>query len=282
MATTENITVFATDRETRQWVEGFVPARMVVSRASSRRISQCQNLFVLTRATRMESTVEAISELRERMRVLFVYADVKPEWIPETLYRSKFRALRNLIVHFSDDPVVGRVLRAWNMNSQNKLIADAAVVGDVLEVRSCGMERFEVSFSAIPTLAEIPEDKRSAFEIDHDGGRISWPEADVDLGLDSLVRATSPEARDRADQDAMLRGARLGEAICQVREDSSLTQSQIPGLSERQLRRIEHGQSRPRLSTLEVLAKAHRTSLSEYLDQVARAASALPKAKVAR
>jgi len=80
----------------------------------------------------------------------------------------------------------------------------------------------------------------------------------------------------------MLRDARLGEAISLVREGSSLTQSQISGISERQLRRSEHGQSRPRLSTLEVLAKAHRTSLSEYLDHVARVASTLPMPKVAR
>ena len=282
MATTEEIVVFATDRETRQWVEGLVPSRMVSSSASSRRVSQCKNLFVLTRATQMESTVQAISDLREQMRVLFVYADVKLEWIPETLYRSKFRALRNLIVHASGDPVVGRVLRAWNMSAQDTLIADAAVVGDVLEVRSCAMERFKVPFDAIPALSKIPEEKRSAFEIDYDGGHIGWPEANVDLGLDSLVRATSPEARDRADRKTMLRDARLGEAVCQVREDRSLTQSQIPGLSERQMRRIEHGQSRPRLSTLELLAKAHRTSLSEYLDQLAQIASALPMPKVAR
>ncbi len=281
-ATAQDITVFAADRETRRWVEGFVPPGLVVSRVSSRRVLQCRHLFVLTRATRMESTVETISELRERVRVFFVYADVKPEWIPETLYRSKFRALRILIVHSSDDPVVGRVLRAWNMNAQDKLIADAAVVGDALEVRSCAMERFKVPFDAIPALARIPVDERSAFEIDHDGGRISWPDADVDLGLDSLVRATCPEARDQADRDATLRDARLGAAISQLREARALTQSQIPGLSERQVRRIEHGESRPRISTLEMLARAHRTSLRKYLDQVARIASTLPMPKVAR
>ena len=74
---------------------------------------------------------------------------------------------------------------------------------------------------------------------------------------------------------APLRDTRLGTAIARVREDHSLTQSRIDGLSERQVRRIEKGHSRPRLSTLDLLAKAHKVSLAAYLAQLAKVASSL-------
>jgi hypothetical protein len=271
MREAEEITVLVADRETRIWAEEFVSRASVVSRPTAKRFSECRNLFVLTRASQLGSALDSIRDVRDRMRVLFMYADVSPEWISETLYKSKFRSLRNLIVHAHKDPVVGRVLRAWKANAQDRLIADAAVVGETLEVRSCAMDRFAVPFSAIPALAKIPVGDRASFEIEDDGVRISWPTYDVDLDLDSIVCAVDSAARARLEEDSLLHDHRLGSAIAHVRRQHALTQSQIPGVSERQLRRVEKGLSRPRLSTLELLASAHNETLPDYLDAVARA-----------
>lgn len=273
MSEGEKTAVLASDPQTRCWAEQFVPRSHVVSTPTARRAVQCKRLFVLARATRMASTVPAITCLRDRMRVLFMYAEVRPEWIPEILFQSKLRSLRNVVVHFEGDPVVGRVLRAWNTNAQDELIADATVVGDRLELRSCAMNRLNIPFDAIPVLSRIARESRPDFEIDHDGVRITWPGYDVDLGLDALAAAVDPQADARMKEQALLRDRRLGAAIAEVRDRRGLTQSQIPGVTERQIRRIEKGESRPRIATLELLAEAHRLSLSEYLDEIARAAT---------
>ncbi len=48
---------------------------------------------------------------------------------------------------------------------QEQLIAEAMVIGDRLLVFSCGMEKFEVSFSSLPALKRIPINERSNFTI---------------------------------------------------------------------------------------------------------------------
>jgi transcriptional regulator with XRE-family HTH domain len=68
--------------------------------------------------------------------------------------------------------------------------------------------------------------------------------------------------------DRTTRDARFGAAIASVRKRHRLNQSEIPGVSERQIRRIEQG-SRPRVRTLEIMAKAHGLSLDAYLSEVA-------------
>jgi transcriptional regulator with XRE-family HTH domain len=53
-----------------------------------------------------------------------------------------------------------------------------------------------------------------------------------------------------------------------LRQQYQLKQSDIAGLSERQVRRIESGEG-TKVATLELLAKAQGMELSTYLDAVA-------------
>lgn len=53
-----------------------------------------------------------------------------------------------------------------------------------------------------------------------------------------------------------------------MRRDHGLKQSDVDGISERQLRRIEQTGD-VSVSVLEKLATAHRMSLARYLDQLA-------------
>ena len=55
------------------------------------------------------------------------------------------------------------------------------------------------------------------------------------------------------------------------RHDHGLRQSDIPGLSERQVRRYEHGARVP-LASLKLLAQAHGMELNGYLDELAKRA----------
>ena len=265
------ITVLVLDEEAKAFVYEAVPRSAVVSRLTEERLKRSRDFFVLVSASGIAGCSSVIRELKDRLRVLFIRADVRPQWISETLYRSGIRALRNVVVY--DEPsVVRRVLGAWTAKAPDRLIAAAAAVGDTLEVVSCSLERFQVPFSAIPALAEMPEPDRENFEIDPDGTRISWPKHEVDLDLDSIRYAVDPAWRERTDRSMKLRDQRFGEAVARVRERFGLTQEMIPGISERQVRRIEKEGCRPRLKTLRLLARAHDLGLSEYLDEVGQEA----------
>ena len=65
--------------------------------------------------------------------------------------------------------------------------------------------------------------------------------------------------------------AAAGGAIAAVRRLARLRQADIPGLSERQVRRIEGGEGTT-LSALKRLAAAHGADLNTYIERVAEAA----------
>jgi transcriptional regulator with XRE-family HTH domain len=54
-----------------------------------------------------------------------------------------------------------------------------------------------------------------------------------------------------------------------VREEHGLRQGDIPGLSERQVRRLEQGHAFPQAKTVEKLAAAHGLSVADYLKELA-------------
>ncbi|MFM7577941.1 MAG: helix-turn-helix domain-containing protein, partial [Microcystaceae cyanobacterium] len=60
----------------------------------------------------------------------------------------------------------------------------------------------------------------------------------------------------------------FGKAIAQLRKKHHLKQSDIKGLSERQVSRIEQGGT-TRVETLQLFAQAHHMNLNDYLNAVA-------------
>ena len=74
---------------------------------------------------------------------------------------------------------------------------------------------------------------------------------------------------------AQLRSAgfneRYGAAIRRVREVSGIVQSKVDGLTDRQLRRIEQGESRATTAAISAPAKAHGLDPSAYVDRLTKA-----------
>ena len=60
-----------------------------------------------------------------------------------------------------------------------------------------------------------------------------------------------------------------GDAIRRLRAQHELRQSDVEGLDERHVRRIEKGESPATQSALAKLAESHGMSLGDYLDAVA-------------
>jgi transcriptional regulator with XRE-family HTH domain len=227
------------------------------------------NLFVLVSAINLPevSTLVSHANRRNQLRALFIREDKNTSWLPHFLERAGIRILRNTLVH-TDDTIPRRVLSAWSIAEQNKLIADATVSDDRLFVISCALKRFEVPFERFAALRDMPNAERSDFTIQPDGAYIHWPRPDVHLDLEAIRVAIDPGMRRRATRIKAHHDERYGQAIAMVRQKHGLKQSDIEGLSERQVRRIEKGEGTT-VQALERLAQAHGISLQDYLTQLA-------------
>jgi len=88
--------------------------------------------------------------------------------------------------------------------------------------------------------------------------------------LDSLRYVTNPAFKKKADQERLIRNKSFGKTVAALREKAGLNQSEIRGLSDRQVRRIEKGTNYPSHNSLNLLATAHDRSIEEYLNAVAQ------------
>ena len=257
---------------------GRVPVGFPVLRSKSLRTARrYRHLFVLCSALHLPEIAKFVSEMNRehRLRALFVRTDVDSAWLPRVLERAGLRSFRNMLVH-SNSLVPNRVLAAWQRNAQAELIADAMVADDRLILVSCEPKTYEVRFDQMPALKKIAPQQRPNFEIAEDGSFIWWPSADIHLDLDALRTITDPSWRKRAKRIRRTHGREYGIAIAALRKDHGLRQTDIPGVSERQLRRIEESGA-VSVHTMEQLAKAHRMPLAQYLDALAHKLRPLPR-----
>ena len=150
-------------------------------------------------------------------------------------------------------------------------VFDAKIEGDILRVVSPDFRRLEVPVSRIPNLESANRATLEDFKIDSDGSYIFWPKLDVHLGWEQLEQIVNPESALKARQKAHVFNVRYGNAIRRVREEAGIAYLDITGISEKQLRRIEKGDSRLTTNAAEALAAAHKLSPNEYLNKVAKA-----------
>jgi hypothetical protein len=244
-------------------------------------IRKARDVFVLASATKLAIVSPFIREANaaHHLRALLLRADVDCAWILPMLERANLRSPRNTLVHSSPD-VPRRVLRAWQHRAQHQLIADATVVGDRLFVRSCSLEPFEIRFCDLPALARLSEEERAHFSIDEDGSYLHWTGGDLHVGLDMIRYGVDEDFRIKTNLRRLAAEARFGGAVKTLRTAEGLRQSDIPGLSAKQVSRIEAGQGTPRVKTIQKLAHAIGASPQAYLDRVAEELSGeLPAAR---
>lgn len=236
-----------------------------------------QHIFVLCSALHLREASKFVSEINRehRLQALFVRSDVDAALLPQMLDRAGLRFVRNIIVH-SNSSLPRRVMTAWLRNSQAELIASATVAGDRLILMSCEPRTYEIRFDQLPSLKCIAPPQRRDFRVAEDGSFIWWPAPDVHLDLDAVRAVIDPSRRKKAEHFRREYGRQYGAAIAAVRKDHGLRQTDIPGLSERQLRRIEESGA-VSVRAIEYLAKAHGMSTTDYLDALARTLSPTPR-----
>jgi hypothetical protein len=178
--------------------------------------------------------------------------------------------------HAEEEPYIARdvetarrIVLARQSKAEKELIASASIEDGKLVVWSCEPARFEVPVSEIAPLAKLPPDVLLRFEVSSSGSRIHWLDADVDINLDTIREYADPQLRRRHEDLARKEASRYADAIRVFREERGLKQTAIPGLTDRQVRRLEEGTTVPHLDTLKKLAAAHDLSVDDYLSELA-------------
>jgi transcriptional regulator with XRE-family HTH domain len=249
----------------------------ILDRTGRQSASRFQHLFVLCSATALAGVapLARAANRRHQLRALFVRRDIEPGFIGPLLDEAAVRFSRNVVLHEGPE-LPDRVLRAWEMGAQDRLIAEADVTRGKLMVLTCALERLEIPLAEVPPLARLPKVQRSEFELAGDGSYLHWPEADVHLDLDALRAVVDPAWRARLARERATHDSRFGRAVSALRREDGLKQADIPGVSARQVRRIECG-ALPRVETLRRLARAHGLELGAYLARIAAIAEGLPR-----
>ncbi len=233
------------------------------------RASSVRSLVVFCSAVHLPQVSQLVSEVnrRNQLLALFLRQDTDLVWLPQLLDRANLRVVRNMLV-YSDLGLPRRVLTAWQHGAEKELIARAMAVGDRLFVTSCVPETFEIEFGRIPVLRQIPKRDRADIIVSDDGSYIHWPSKDVHLSLDAIRCVLDPTYGERRAAARIMRSRSWGLAVATLRKQRGLRQSDVQGLSERQLRRIEGGEQAS-ASSLKKLAAAHDMEFGAYLDALA-------------
>ena len=169
----------------------------------------------------------------------------------------------------TDVHAVRRIIAAHALGAERHLVASASARCGILTVWSCEPKLYSCRASDVPALAALSPRAQANVEVAAGGSRIHWAGGDVNLDLDAIRRCADPDLRRDAEEKHRVEAAAYGHAIRQLREEHGLRQGEIPGLSEREVRRLERGEVLPHAGTLRKLAHAHGLSLDQYMDELA-------------
>ena len=233
-----------------------------------KQLREAKNIFFLVASPDLPKVSELVQDVNKRhhLRGLFIREE-DPRWLPQMFNRADLRTLKKTFVH-SGPELPRRVLKAWLMGAQHQLIANARIVNNQLLVVSCAAESIEVPLDSLPELSKLNRIKSQHFKLADDGSKLSWPEIDVHLDIERIRYVTDEDFRLRLDARHIQHDKRFGFAVAVLRKLRGLRQSDIPGLSARQVRRIERG-DRATLEALRKLSEAHNLKLDDYLNQIA-------------
>ncbi len=169
-------------------------------------------------------------------------------------------------------PFVERFLLALDSGNYEGRIIDAWWEEDtfvVVSPRTEGFAKLRVPLDKLPVLKGHNKKALEKFEVDEDGSFVYWPDMDIHLGWEQFEQAVDERACLKAKQQSEAFNKDYGNAVRKLRERGRLRQSDIKGLTPRQVGRIERGECRATHNALNKLAKAHKMSISDYMNELA-------------
>jgi hypothetical protein len=185
-------------RETGLFVGGDVEppdnlgAIRVVEQVDPIFVDELPNIFVLSSAVALPEVVEVIHQASrfDRLRGLLIKQERDPRLVTTMLDRAGILSLRYTLVHH-DPQVFQRILHAWHIGAEDRLVADATLQDGLLLVKSCALETIEVGIDELPALQGRSDDVRTSFDVADDGTHLHWPDLDVNLDLESIRTAVA-------------------------------------------------------------------------------------------
>jgi hypothetical protein len=225
------------------------------------------------------ATTEAMTKYYQQLRNMLVH-DMGLALFGDVERRELLSALQDLALLAADRPVapyvvpdrdaLRRLVFARAAGAEDKLIASASLDGDHMVVWSCEPRPYRVPVSAVPALANVPAGSLADFHVSESGSRIHWDGGDIDLSLEAFRVHADPAFKAKKEREVRNEVRRYAKAIRDFREERGLKQSEVPGLSEREVRRLESGDHVPQYGSLEKLARAHMLNVNDYLAELAR------------
>ena len=227
----------------------------------------------------LEDHLESITENLQSMQHLdkhylfFVSSSTPIMAVPERVTRLKIRSPERIHLSMAsnehdEESLIGRLLQSFAAGSTRESVLDAWWENDVFVVLSPTFKRLHVPLEKLPALRNKAKGDLRNFQIDKDGSYVFWPKLDVHLGWEQFTQAVDSEAYMKARQKSDEFNRKYGVAIKKLRESSGLHQTQIEGLTPRQIRRIELGECRATHSALAKLAKAHGVTTAQYMSKI--------------
>jgi transcriptional regulator with XRE-family HTH domain len=202
--------------------------------------------------------------------------DVPDQVLPKLLSALDLRRPHQRLHLTRDAGAIRRLLVSSARREPMLGIIDAYVWGDQLTIVTGDFRFRAFPISRIPLVAQLASQDQVAFEISVDGSLVHWPVGDIHLGVSQILQEADPMylvdiAIERNGMDS------TGAALRRLREERALRQTDIPGLEERQVRRIEGGISRLRVESAEKFATAFSLDLTSLLDEIGRYAGEIQR-----
>ena len=171
-------------------------------------------------------------------------------------------------LHVCRDPsVVKRLVIALKRPAPWEGILDAYVLEDSLVVALGDMSARQFPIGRLPKVKRFEPAVVKRFEIDSAGSYLHWPDGDVHMGPSQMLQAVDPMYL----SDVEIRRYQMenvSQALFDMRNDRRLKQTEIPGLSERHVRRLEKEEVRLTVDAANKFADAFQLSPSEFLDEL--------------
>ena len=173
-----------------------------------------------------------------------------------------------------DPSVVKRLVIALKRSAPWEGILDAYVLEDSLVMVLGDMSVRKFPVGRLPKVRRFEPAVVKRFEIDSAGSYLHWPDGDVHLGPSQMLQAVDPMYL----SDVEIRRYQMenvSQALLDMRNDRRLKQTEILGLSERHVRRLEKEEVRLTVEAANKFADAFELTLSEFLDELSERITAL-------
>ena len=214
-----------------------------------------------------------------------------PNWVDaETRYlvvldvppQAALRLASTLRLHKPDqrlqvcrDPlVVKRLVIALRRTAPWEGILDAYVLGESLVVVLGDMSVREFPIGGLPRVGSSEPEVFGRFEIDSAGSYLYWPDRDVHMGPSQMLQAVDPMYLSEV-EIRRYEMENVSQALLDMRNDRQMKQTEIPGLSDRHVRRLEKEGMRLTVEAATKFAKAFGLTLSGFLDELSSRISVL-------